>query len=52
MALYSQFRTFFVGPFGEPSVTDELNAFLREKRIINVEKKMIDGERGAAAGNR
>lgn len=46
MALYSQFRTFFVSPFGEPSVTDELNAFLRGNRIINVEKKLIDGERG------
>lgn len=46
MALFSQFQTFFLSPFGEASVSDELNRFLRGHRIINVEKKMIDGERG------
>ena len=35
-----------VSPFGERSVTDELNAFLRSHRIVNVEKRLIDGERG------
>ena len=46
MALLIQFVSFFVSPFGEKSVTDELNAFLRSHRIINVEKRLIDGERG------
>ena len=46
MALFSQFQTFFLSPFGEASVSDELNRFLRGHRIINLEKKMIDGERG------
>jgi superfamily II DNA helicase RecQ len=46
MALLTQYTSFFVSPFGEKSVTDELNAFLRSHRIINVEKKLIDGERG------
>jgi superfamily II DNA helicase RecQ len=31
---------------GEKSVTEELNAFLRSHRIINVEKRLVDGERG------
>jgi superfamily II DNA helicase RecQ len=46
MALLTQFVSFFVSPFGEKSVTDELNAFLRSHRIVNVEKKLIDSERG------
>jgi len=46
MALLTQYVSFYVSPFGEKSVTDELNAFLRSHRIVNVEKKMIDGERG------
>ena len=46
MALLTQYVSFFVSPFGERSVTDELNAFLRSHRIVNVEKKLIDGERG------
>ena len=46
MALLTQFATFYVSPFGEKSVTDELNSFLRSHRIVNVEKKLIDGERG------
>ena len=46
MALLTQYASFYVSPFGEKSVTDELNAFLRSHRIINVEKKLIDGERG------
>jgi len=46
MALLTQYTSFFVSPFGEKSVTDELNSFLRSHRIINVEKKLIDGERG------
>jgi superfamily II DNA helicase RecQ len=44
--LLTQYRTFFISPFGEASVCDELNAFLKAHRIVNVEKKMIDGERG------
>ena len=46
MALSVQYISFFISPFGEKSVTDELNVFLRSNRIINVEKKLIDGERG------
>jgi hypothetical protein len=46
MALLTQYASFFISPFGEKSVTDELNAFLRSHRIINIEKRLIDGERG------
>jgi superfamily II DNA helicase RecQ len=46
LALLTQYASFFISPFGEKSVTDELNAFLRSHRIVNVEKKLIDGERG------
>jgi len=46
MALLTQYASFFISPFGEKTVTDELNAFLRSHRIINVEKRLIDGERG------
>ena len=46
MSLLTQYVSFFVSPFGEKSVTDELNTFLRSHRIINVEKRLIDGERG------
>lgn len=38
--------TFFVSPFREPSSHAELNNFLMSHRIINVEKRLIDGERG------
>ena len=46
MALLTQYAGFFISPFGEKSVTDELNVFLRSHRIVNVEKRLIDGERG------
>ena len=46
MALLTQYASFFVSPFGESTVTDELNTFLRSHRIVNVEKKLIDSERG------
>jgi superfamily II DNA helicase RecQ len=46
MALLTEYASFFISPFGEKSVTDELNAFLRSHRIVNVEKRLIDGERG------
>jgi len=46
MALLTQYASFYVSPFGEKSVTDELNDFLRSHRIVNVEKRLIDGERG------
>lgn len=46
MALLTQFQTFFVSPFGENTVCDELNRFLASHRIVNVEKRLIDGERG------
>ena len=46
MALLTQYASFYVSPFSEKSVTDELNAFLRSHRIINMEKRLIDGERG------
>lgn len=38
--------TFFISPFSEPSASAELNNFLKSHRIINVEKRLIDGERG------
>ena len=46
MALLTQYASFFVSPFSEKSATDELNSFLKSHRIINVEKKLLDGERG------
>jgi superfamily II DNA helicase RecQ len=46
MALLTQFTSFFISPFGEKSVSDELNVFLKTYRIVNVEKRLIDGERG------
>ena len=46
MPLQTQFMTFFVSPFSEPSSHAELNNFLKSHRIINVEKRLIDGERG------
>ncbi|GHV22417.1 hypothetical protein FACS189494_09220 [Spirochaetia bacterium] len=46
MPLLTQYRTFFISPFGESSVCDELNKFLSVNRIVNVEKRIIDGERG------
>ena len=45
MPLLTQFASFYVSPFGEKSVTEELNTFLRSHRIINVEKRLIDSER-------
>jgi superfamily II DNA helicase RecQ len=38
--------SFFVSPFGEKTVCDELNLFLKSHRIVNVEKRLIDGDRG------
>ena len=38
--------TFFISPFSEPSSSAGLNNFLKSHRIINVEKRLIDGERG------
>ena len=46
MALLTQYASFFISPFGEKSITNELNEFLNSRRIINVEKRLIDGERG------
>ena len=46
MGLQSQFMTFFISPFSEPGASAELNNFLKAHRIINVEKRLIDGERG------
>ena len=46
MALLTQYASFFVSPFGEKSVTDELNSFIRSHRIINVEKRLIDSING------
>ena len=46
MALLTQFMAFFVSPFSEPSSHAELNNFLKSHRIINVKKRLIDGERG------
>ena len=46
MSLQTQFMTFFISPFSEPSSSAELNNFLKSHRIINVEKRLIDGERG------
>lgn len=46
MPLQTQFMTFFISPFSESSASAELNNFLKSHRIINVEKRLIDGERG------
>ncbi len=40
MAFLTQFASFFISPFGESSVCDELNKFLRSHRIVNVEKRL------------
>ena len=46
MSLQTQFMTFFISPFSEPSASAELKNFLKSHRIINVEKRLIDGDRG------
>jgi superfamily II DNA helicase RecQ len=46
MPLLTQYASFFISPFGEKTVCDELNAFLKSTRIVNVEKRLIDGDRG------
>ena len=46
MSLLTQYSSFFISPFGDKTAVDELNSFLRSHRIVNVEKKLIDGERG------
>jgi superfamily II DNA helicase RecQ len=46
MPLLTQFASFFISPFGEASVCEELNHFLRSHRIVNVDKRLVDGERG------
>lgn len=35
MPLLTQFSSFFISPFGEMSVCDELNLLLRSHRIVN-----------------
>ena len=45
MPLLTQYASFFVSPFGEKTVCDELNTFLKSNRIVNVEKRLMDGER-------
>lgn len=35
MPLLTQFMTFFISPFSEPSATAELNNFLKSQRIIS-----------------
>lgn len=45
MPLLTQFMNFFISPFSDPSSHAELNNFLKSHRIINVEKRLIDGER-------
>jgi hypothetical protein len=39
MPLLTRTRTFFISPFGEAAVSDELNQFLRSHRIVNIEKR-------------
>jgi superfamily II DNA helicase RecQ len=46
MSLLTQYHTFFISPFGEATVCDELNIFLKSHRIVNVEKRLVDSERG------
>lgn len=50
MALQTQFMSFFISPFSESSASAELNNFLKSHRIINVEKRLIDDERGTDWG--
>ena len=38
MALLSQLASFFVTSFGEKSVCEDLNQFLKSHRIVNIEK--------------
>lgn len=46
MAFGTGFAHFFVSPFSETTAVDELNTFLAGNRIINVEKQLIDSDRG------
>lgn len=46
MPLQNQFMSFFISPISESSSSAELKNFLKSHRIINVEKRLIDGERG------
>jgi hypothetical protein len=44
MPLLTQYASFFFSLFGEKTVCEELNGFLKNNRIVNVEKRLIDGE--------
>jgi hypothetical protein len=33
MALLTQYRSFYISPFGEPAACDKLNGFLRSHRM-------------------
>jgi hypothetical protein len=44
MSILTQFAVLFVSPFGKESVGDEMNRFLKSHRIINIEKRLVDGE--------
>jgi superfamily II DNA helicase RecQ len=46
MPLLTQFQSFFISPFGDASVSDELNRFLKSHRIVSIERKLMDSERG------
>jgi hypothetical protein len=47
--LLPQLFSFFISPFGEMGACDELNLFLRSHRIVNVEKRLVDGVRSPVA---
>lgn len=42
MGLLTQFASFFLACFGEQGNSEELNAFLKSHRIVNVEKRFVE----------
>jgi hypothetical protein len=44
MPLLTQYAGFFISPFGGKTVCGGLNAFLKSRRIVNVENRLTDGQ--------
>ncbi len=42
----SQYEVFFLSAFGAHGAVEELNTFMRSHKVLNVDRKAIDSERG------
>jgi len=42
----SQFASFFVGPFQDSAAADELNRFLNAHRVVQIERRPLEGDKG------